>query len=187
MSQIDNGVELTKDIIKDSNRVVMPGDNNNHTDHQATHNIVKRAAIELNLVNTEFYVYAIHNAQKTPMEKQVKIKIADYRYRIYEIMKLYKTQLLFKISRISEVLSMPPDFSTVIWVFTLTIFSRSSLSKPFITAITTIKAITPRAIPRTEIKLIKEINRSLRLATRYRQLINNSHFIFSLASIAGIK
>ncbi len=100
MNQIDNGVKLTKDIIKDANRIVIPGDNNNHPDHQATHNIVKKAAIELNLVDAEFYVYAIHNAQKAPLEKQIKIKIADYRVRIYEIMKLYKTQLLFKISRI---------------------------------------------------------------------------------------
>ncbi len=100
MNQIDNGVKLTKDIIKDANRIVIPGDNNNHSDHQATHNIVKKAAIELNLVDTEFYVYAIHNAQKAPIDKQIKIKIADYRDRIYEIMKLYKTQLLFKISRI---------------------------------------------------------------------------------------
>ena len=100
MNQVDIGIKLTKDIIKDANRIIIPGDHNNHPDHQATHNIVKKAAIELNLVDVEFYVYAIHNAQKAPLEKQIKIKIADYRHRIYEIMKLYKTQLLFKISRI---------------------------------------------------------------------------------------
>jgi LmbE family N-acetylglucosaminyl deacetylase len=100
MNQINNGVKMTKDIIKDADRIVIPGDNNNHPDHQATHNIVKRAALELNLAKAEFYVYAIHNAQKAPMEKQVKVKIADYRFKIYEIMKLYKTQLLFKIARI---------------------------------------------------------------------------------------
>ncbi|MBY8987165.1 MAG: PIG-L family deacetylase [Candidatus Lokiarchaeota archaeon] len=100
MNQIDNGVNLSKNIIKNSDRIVIPSDNNNHPDHQATHTIAKNAAIELNLVNAEFYVYAIYNLMKAPMEKQVKVRISDYRYKIYEIMKLYKTQLLFKDTRL---------------------------------------------------------------------------------------
>lgn len=100
MNQIDKGIELSKVIIKDADRIVLPSDNNNHPDHQATHLIAKNAALELNLVNAEFYVYAIYNLMKAPMEKQVKIRISDYRFRVYEIMKNYKTQLLFKDTRL---------------------------------------------------------------------------------------
>lgn len=100
MNQIDKGIELSKEIIKDADRIVLPSDNNNHPDHQATHSIAKNAALELNLANIEFYVYAIYNLMKAPMEKQVKVRISDYRFRIYEIMKNYKTQLLFKDTRL---------------------------------------------------------------------------------------
>jgi len=100
MNQIDDGVVLSKDIIKDADRIVMPSDNNNHLDHQATHTIAKNAAIELNLINTEFYVYAIYNLMKAPIEKQKKVRISEYRLKVYEIMSLYKTQLLFKDTRL---------------------------------------------------------------------------------------
>ncbi|NVM18501.1 MAG: PIG-L family deacetylase [Candidatus Lokiarchaeota archaeon] len=100
MNQIDNGVKLSKDIIKDADRIVIPSDNNNHPDHQATHTIAKNTAIELNLVNTEFYVYAIYNLMKAPMDRQKKVRISEYRLKVFEIMKLYKTQLLFKDTRL---------------------------------------------------------------------------------------
>jgi len=100
MNQIDKGVELTKEIIKDADRIVLPSDNNNHPDHQATHIIAKRAAKELNLNNIEFYVFAIYNVMKAPIEKQIKIKIAEYRERVYEIMKCYKTQLALRDTRL---------------------------------------------------------------------------------------
>ena len=99
LNQIRRGITLTKAIINDADRIVMPSDHNNHPDHQATHNIAKEAAIELNLVNTEFYVYAIYNIMKAPMEKQVKIRIAEYRDQLYDIMALYKTQLALKDTR----------------------------------------------------------------------------------------
>ncbi|MFX0074221.1 MAG: PIG-L deacetylase family protein [Candidatus Hermodarchaeota archaeon] len=100
MNQIEKGIELSKDIIKDADRIVLPSDNNGHPDHQATHTIAKSAALELNLVSVEFYVYAIYNLMKAPMEKQVKVRISDYRFKVYEIMKNYKTQLLFKDTRL---------------------------------------------------------------------------------------
>jgi len=99
LNQISRGIALAKTIIYDADRIVIPSDNNNHPDHQATHSIAKEAAIELNLVNTEFYVYAIYNVMKAPMEKQVKIRIAEYRDQIYDIMALYKTQLALKDTR----------------------------------------------------------------------------------------
>ncbi|GAI61111.1 unnamed protein product, partial [marine sediment metagenome] len=36
INQIDKGIELSKEIIKDADRIVLPSDNNNHSDHQAT-------------------------------------------------------------------------------------------------------------------------------------------------------
>jgi len=99
LNQVSRGITLVKAIINDADRLVMPSNNNNHPDHQATHAIAKEAAIELNLVNTEFYVYAIYNLMKAPMEKQVKIRIAEYRDQIYNIMALYKTQLTLKDTR----------------------------------------------------------------------------------------
>jgi len=99
LNQMSRGITLAKTIIYDADRIVIPSDNNNHPDHQATHTIAKEAAIELNLVNTEFYVYAIYNVMKAPMEKQVKIRIAEYRDQIYNIMALYKTQLVLKDTR----------------------------------------------------------------------------------------
>ncbi len=99
MNQISRGITLAKAIIYDADRIVIPSDNNNHPDHQATHTIAKEAAIELNLVNTEFYVYAIYNIMKAPMEKQIKIRIAEYRDQIYDIMALYRTQLTLKDTR----------------------------------------------------------------------------------------
>ncbi len=99
LNQISRGITLAKKIICDADRIVMPSDNNNHPDHQATHTIAKEAAIELNLLNAEFYVYAIYNIMKAPLEKQVKIRIAEYRDQIYDIMALYKTQLTLKDTR----------------------------------------------------------------------------------------
>ena len=98
-NQIQKGVELTKEIVKDADRLVIPSDNNNHTDHQATQDMAKKAASELNLDKVEFYVYAIYNILKIPLDKQVKIKIAPYRTQIYELMKGYRTQLCLKTSR----------------------------------------------------------------------------------------
>ena len=53
----------------------------------------------MNLVNSEFYVYAIYVPLKPPKEKLVKINIVNYRDRVYEIMKIYKTQLTFVDTR----------------------------------------------------------------------------------------
>ncbi len=100
INQIHKGVNLTKGIIEDADRIVLPSDNNNHPDHQATHIMAKNAAIELNLAHVEFYVYAIYNVMKAPMEMQKKERIADYRLDVYEIMKHYKTQLSLKDTRL---------------------------------------------------------------------------------------
>lgn len=97
-NNIELGVSLSKEIIKDADRIVIPSDNNNHNDHQATHTIAKTAAKDLNL-DIEYYVYALYNVMKAPREKHLKIKISDYNEKLYDIMKLYKTQLCLKDSR----------------------------------------------------------------------------------------
>ncbi|MFX0000062.1 MAG: PIG-L deacetylase family protein [Candidatus Hodarchaeota archaeon] len=100
MNNIEAGVTLAKQIIKDADRIVLSSDNNNHVDHQATHTIAKRAAKELNLRKSEFYVYALYNVLKSPKEKQIKIKMEQYRKKLYELMKGYKTQLCLKDTRL---------------------------------------------------------------------------------------
>ena len=98
-NRIKEGIELSKEIIKDADRIVIPSDNNSHPDHQSTHTMAKQAAIELNLSQTEFFVYGINNIIKSPKNKQIKIIIADYRDRAYDILSLYKTQLALIDSR----------------------------------------------------------------------------------------
>ena len=97
-NNIELGVSLSKEIIRNADRIVMPCDNNNHNDHQATHTIAKTAARELNL-DVEYYVYCLYNVMKAPREKHLKINISDYNEKLYDIMKLYKTQLCLKDSR----------------------------------------------------------------------------------------
>jgi LmbE family N-acetylglucosaminyl deacetylase len=99
MNNIETGVTLAKEIIKDADRIVLSSDNNKHVDHQATHTMAKRAAKELNLINAEFYVYASYNVLKAPKEKQIKIKMESYRNNLYELMKGYRTQLCLKDTR----------------------------------------------------------------------------------------
>ena len=101
-NRIEDGVKLAINIIKDSNRIVLPSDSNNHVDHQATHIIAKSAAITLGLDKVEFYVYAIYNVLKVSMDKQIKVDMARYRERLYEIMGIYKTQLCLKDSNMGR-------------------------------------------------------------------------------------
>lgn len=101
MNHIKEGIELTKTIIADADRLVIPSDNNNHPDHQATHIMVKNAAQDLNLTDLEFYVYAIYNVLKAPIEKHIKIQVADYRDKLYNLMKLYKTQITLSTSKVA--------------------------------------------------------------------------------------
>ena len=98
MNQIELGASLSKEVLKDAERIVMTGNKSNHPDHQATHLIAKRVAKELDLKNSEFYVYYI-NTMKVPKEKRVKIRMAEYREKLYEIMAIYKTQLCLKGTR----------------------------------------------------------------------------------------
>jgi LmbE family N-acetylglucosaminyl deacetylase len=98
-NHIKEGIELSKTIIKDADRIILPSNNNTHEDHQATYEIAVGAAKELDLKKTEFYGYAIYVAQKAPKEKRVKINIMNYRDKIFEALSKYKSQLAISIVR----------------------------------------------------------------------------------------
>lgn len=96
INQIEIGTSLSKEIMKDTQRIVIPpSDKDGHPDHHATHLIAKRVATELGLTNVEFYIYYM-NPMNAPKEKRAKIRMAEYREKLYEIMSLYKTQLCLK-------------------------------------------------------------------------------------------
>jgi len=95
INKIDLGISLSKEILKDAERVIIPGDINSHPDHQAAHLIGKKAAKELNLKKAEFYVYYM-NPMNAPKDKRTAIKTLEYREKLFEIMSIYKTQLCLK-------------------------------------------------------------------------------------------
>lgn len=99
-NHIREGIELSKNIIKDADRIVLPSNNNSHKDHQATYEIAVGAAKELDLKDIEFYVYALYVAHKEPREKMVKIRIKNYRGKVFEAMSKYKSQLAISLVRI---------------------------------------------------------------------------------------
>jgi len=98
-NNIELGIKLALKIIPRADRIVLPSDNNNHNDHQATHIMAKEAAKQVSLTETEFYVYALYNVLKAPREKQIKVKIVKYQEKLYELMKGYETQLCLKDTR----------------------------------------------------------------------------------------
>ncbi|MFO8019443.1 MAG: PIG-L family deacetylase [Promethearchaeia archaeon] len=95
-NRIELGVEKTKPIIIDADRIVLPSNHNSHEDHQATFDIVMDAAQDLSLEKTEFYIYALYVVNKAPKEKQKKMKIKDYRGKVRKALMLYKSQRFIK-------------------------------------------------------------------------------------------
>jgi len=91
-NNVNNAVERIKDIVVDADRFVIPSDHNGHPDHQATHDIAIKVAQELNLMNLEFYVYNLYNPLKAQGDNLVKIRIGNLRYKVYEALKLHKSQ-----------------------------------------------------------------------------------------------
>ncbi len=89
---IEEAVDKIKDILEDVDRFVIPSANNNHPDHQATYEIAVKVAEELNLKNLEFYVYALYNPLKAQDKNLVKIRIGDLRFKVYDALKLHKSQ-----------------------------------------------------------------------------------------------
>ena len=89
-------MEKVKDFVKNTDRFVIPSANNNHPDHQATYDIAIRVAEELNLTKLEFYVYALYNPLNVQRENLIKIKLGDLRFKVYEALKLHKSEFYTK-------------------------------------------------------------------------------------------
>jgi len=56
---VKEGIEKTILLIKNADRIFFPSDNNQHVDHQATHDIAIGASKSLSLKNLEYFVYFI--------------------------------------------------------------------------------------------------------------------------------
>ncbi len=93
---IGKAVEQIGDIVRDADRFVIPSNNNKHQDHQATHDIAVKIAEELNLKDLEFYVYTLYNPLKAQGDHLVKIKLGDLRFKVYEALKIHKSQFYSK-------------------------------------------------------------------------------------------
>ncbi|MBA7514439.1 1D-myo-inositol 2-acetamido-2-deoxy-alpha-D-glucopyranoside deacetylase [subsurface metagenome] len=93
---IEEAVDEIKDILEDADRFVIPSANNDHPDHQATYEIAVKVAEELNLKSLEFYVYALYNPLKAQDENLVKIRIGNLRFKVYDALKLNKSQFYTK-------------------------------------------------------------------------------------------
>lgn len=93
---IEEAVDEIKDILEDADIFVIPSANNDHPDHQATYEIAVKAAEELNLKSLEFYVYALYNPLKAQDENLVKIRIGNLRFKVYDALKLHKSQFYTK-------------------------------------------------------------------------------------------
>jgi LmbE family N-acetylglucosaminyl deacetylase len=92
-NHINEGIEKSKEIIKNADRIVLPSNNNVHEDHQATYDIAVGAVKELGLKEMKFYSYVLYVRNETPKEKQVFIDIVPYRDKVYEALGKYKSQL----------------------------------------------------------------------------------------------
>jgi LmbE family N-acetylglucosaminyl deacetylase len=95
-NHINDAVDRIKEIVKDADRFVIPSANNNHPDHQATHDIAIKVAQNLGLKNLEFYVYALYNPLKAEGENLIKLKIGNLRFKVYEALKLHKSEFFTK-------------------------------------------------------------------------------------------
>jgi len=93
---IGKAIEQIRDIVRDAGRFVIPSNNNKHHDHQATHDIAVRIAEELNLKDLEFYVYTLYNPLKAQGDHIIKIKLGDLRFKVYEALKIHKSQFYTK-------------------------------------------------------------------------------------------
>ena len=92
-NHVKEGIEKSKEIIKDADRIVLPSNNNIHEDHQATYDIAVGAAKELGLEKVEFFSYVLYVENLTPKERQVVINIVPYREKVHGALSKYKSQL----------------------------------------------------------------------------------------------
>jgi LmbE family N-acetylglucosaminyl deacetylase len=95
-NHIYDAVDRVSRIVKDAGRFVIPSDNNEHADHQATHDIAIKVAEKLNLNDMEFYVYSIYVPLKAEGDHLKKVKVGDLRFKAYEALKKHQSQFFTK-------------------------------------------------------------------------------------------
>ena len=95
-NNIDDAIKEIEEIVIDANRLVIPSANNKHPDHQATHDIAVNVAQQLNLNDVEFYVFALYNPLQVQGENLVKIRVGDLRFKVYQALKLHRSQFYTK-------------------------------------------------------------------------------------------
>lgn len=99
---VKEAIEKVKPLIEGADRIVLPSDNNSHVDHQATHDIAKKASQELKLKNTHYYVYFIPSYGKwreDSAQKQIEVKISEEkRKKLLEWLKIYQSQKKLKFT-----------------------------------------------------------------------------------------
>ncbi|MFX0075999.1 MAG: PIG-L deacetylase family protein [Candidatus Hermodarchaeota archaeon] len=97
---VKEGIKKAIPLIKGFDRLVLPSTNNLHVDHQATHDIVIGAAKDLNLTDTEYFVYFIASYGKfkeDSKEKQFEYTINEEKAQILkEWLEIYQSQAKIK-------------------------------------------------------------------------------------------
>ncbi|MBY9020691.1 MAG: PIG-L family deacetylase [Candidatus Lokiarchaeota archaeon] len=97
---VKKGIIEAKTLIKDADKIVLPSNNNLHTDHQATHDLAKGAALELNLKKAEYFVYFIASYgkfQDDSKDKQFQYIINEEKAALLsEWLNIYQSQAMIK-------------------------------------------------------------------------------------------
>ena len=93
---IDDAVEKIKDLVNNADVFVIPSNNNQHPDHQATYDIAIKVAEQLNLNKLKFYIFYLHVPLRAQGENLIKNKVGNLRFKVYEALKLHKSQFYTK-------------------------------------------------------------------------------------------
>jgi LmbE family N-acetylglucosaminyl deacetylase len=99
---VSKAIEKVKPLIEDAEHLVFPSDNNKHDDHQATHDIAIGAAIELELKDAEYLIYAIPayvRFSDDSIQKQLNVKISEEKAeKLMKWYQIYKSQNKIKFT-----------------------------------------------------------------------------------------
>lgn len=95
-NHIYDAVEKLTRIIRNADRFVIPSDNNEHADHQGTHDIAIKVVERLQLKEVEFYVYSIYVPLKAEGGHLIKVKVGNLRFKAYEALKKHRSQFFTK-------------------------------------------------------------------------------------------
>ncbi|MEJ2252267.1 MAG: PIG-L family deacetylase [Candidatus Lokiarchaeota archaeon] len=125
---VNEAIEEVNPILKGTDRIVLPSDNNSHVDHQATHDIAIKAAQDLKLKDSEYLVYFVPSYGKwndDSKEKQIVVHITEnLREKLLNWLQIYQSQKYMKFTW-----RMFNHFIKVLENFTFGIFAYSDMGK----------------------------------------------------------